>query len=70
MNKTKLELIDIAKANASLSLDSSKFTKLELIDIARAIQAGCTLSLYNCQSKTKLELIDIAKAAPAKITFS
>ena len=69
MNKTKLELIDIAKAGASLVLDSSKFTKLELIDVAKALQDGCTLQLINCQSKTKLELIDIAKTAPRKITF-
>ena len=70
MKKNKLELIDIAKANASLSLDASKFTKLALMDIAHAIQGGCTLSLYNCESKTRLELIAIAKAAPGKVTFS
>jgi hypothetical protein len=70
LNKTKSELIDIARANASLSLDSSKFSKSELIDIARAIHLGSTLSLYNCYSKTKMELIDIARAAPGKVIFS
>ncbi|ELV8719612.1 hypothetical protein QNE87_004265 [Vibrio vulnificus] len=69
MNKTKLELIAIAEAGASLILDSSKYTKLELVAIAKSIQEGCSLSLENCQSKTKLELIDIAKAAPTKVTF-
>lgn len=69
MNKTKLEIIDIARAGGSLVLDSSKFTKNELIDISRSLQDGCTLQLINCQSKTKLELIDIARAAPKKITF-
>lgn len=69
MNKTKLELIAIAEAGASLILDSSKYTKLELVEIAKSIQKGCSLNLENCQSKTKLELIDIAKAAPTKVTF-
>lgn len=69
MNKTKLELIEIAKAGASLILDASKYTKLELIEIAKALQSECTLQLKNCQSKTKLELIEIAKAAPKKATF-
>jgi len=70
VNKTKLELIDIARASANLEVDSSKYTKLELVDVARALQGACTLRLYNCQSKTKLELIDIARAAPGKVTFS
>ncbi len=69
MNKTKLELIAIAEAGASLILDSSRYTKLDLVAIAKSIQKGCSLNLENCQSKTKLELIDIAKAAPTKVTF-
>ena len=70
MNKTKLELIAIAKASSSLILDSSKFTKLELIAIAGEIQNGCSLTLENSNSKTKLELIAIAKTAPNKVTFA
>lgn len=70
MDRTKLELIDIAKAGASLILDGGKFDKLELIDIAKAILKGSTLQITNCQTKTKYELIDIAQAAPGKVIFS
>ena len=69
MTKTKYELIDIAKAGASLVLDSSKFTKFELIDIASALQSTCSLHLNNCDSKTKFELIEIAATAPGKLIF-
>ncbi|MBR8841293.1 MULTISPECIES: hypothetical protein [unclassified Pseudoalteromonas] len=69
MNKTKLELIAIAEAGASLILDSSKFTKLELVAIAKAITERRNLTLENCQSKTKIELIAIAQAASGKVTF-
>ncbi|MBB1368969.1 hypothetical protein H5154_21760 [Pseudoalteromonas sp. SR44-5] len=71
MNKTKFELIDIAKAGASLVIDGKKFTKFEIIDIAKVILDGCTIEVQNCHSKTKYELIDIAKVAKAgKIIFS
>ncbi len=41
--------------------------RCRLVDIAKAIQEGCTLQLFNCNSKTKYELIDIVKAAPRKV---
>lgn len=70
MKKNKFEIIDIAKAGASLVLDASKFNKFELVDIASALQPTCTLQLTGCDSKNKFELIDIAKAAPGKVIFS
>ncbi|ELB2049406.1 hypothetical protein QNZ80_004603 [Vibrio parahaemolyticus] len=71
MNKTKHELIDIAKAGASLVIDGQKFTKHEIIDIAKVIMDGCTIEVQNCHNKTKHELIDIAKAAKVgKVIFS
>ena len=35
--------------------------------VEKAIQEGCTLQLFSCNSKTKYELIDIVKAAPRKV---
>ncbi|UTC76657.1 hypothetical protein E4O04_00905 [Treponema sp. OMZ 799] len=67
MSNKKCELIDIANGGASFILDASKYTKYDLVDIAKAIQEGCTLQLFSCNSKTKYELIDIVKAAPRKV---
>lgn len=69
-DKNKYELIDIAKAGASLVLDGSKFNKFELIDIAKSIQDGCTMEVNNSQAMTKFELVDIAKVAQGKLIFS
>ncbi|EJI6684963.1 TPA: hypothetical protein GRR71_16050 [Vibrio parahaemolyticus] len=69
MNKNKFELVDIAKAGASLVLDASKYNKFELVEIAQSISSGCTLHLTNCSSKTKFELIDIVEAAPQRVTL-
>lgn len=69
MNKSKYDLIDIAKAGANLVLDASKFSKYDLLDIAKAIQDGCGLELFGCDSKSKYDLVDIAKAAPGKVTL-
>ncbi|QHP80883.1 hypothetical protein EO763_13610 [Pectobacterium odoriferum] len=71
MSKTKYDLIDIAKAGASLVIDGTKFTKYEIIDVAEVILNGHSLEVQNSSSKTKYELIDIAKAAKkGRVIFS
>ncbi|TRW96413.1 hypothetical protein [Candidatus Methylobacter oryzae] len=72
MNKSKLELIEIAKCGVNLVVDGSAFSKLELIEIVKSIQEGCAIEITNCKSKSKLELKEIANCIKAigRITFS
>ncbi len=71
MNKTKLELKEIAQYGVNLVVDGSKFTKLELIEIVESIQSECSIEITNCHSKTKLELIEIAKYSNnGRLTYS
>ena len=69
MNKSKYDLVDIAQAGASLVLDASKFSKYDLVNIAEAIQDGCGLELFGCDSISKYDLVKIAEAAPGKVTL-
>jgi hypothetical protein len=70
MNKTTLELKEIARIGGNLNIDASSRTTLEIKEIARIISnSDSILTLRNAGDKTTLELKEIARIAKSQVTF-
>lgn len=63
----KYELVEIAKAGGSITVDGADYKKYELVEIAKALKNGATLQINNASALKKYELVEIAKANPGSV---
>lgn len=61
---SRLDLIELAKKGASITLNAAIYSRLDLIDIAKAVKDGKTLQINNANASNKLTLAEVIKANP------
>ena len=69
MVKMTDQLVQLARAGASLDFPAGSKMTDQIIQVARALGPNATLRLRGCDAKMTDQLAQIAKAAPGKITL-